>query len=61
MIEKSSEIVGEPLERIFLGFIGFVSLTITQHIRCDNPIASLNPRADLIFPGSPDHPRTMNK
>lgn len=54
MVEKSSKVIGELLERILLRFIGFVSLTVTQHVRCDDTVTSLNPRADLILPGSPD-------
>ena len=61
MVEKSSEVIGELLERIFLRFIRFVSLTITQHVRCDNAVASLNPRTDLMFPASPDRSCMVNK
>ena len=61
VIEKGGEVIGELFERILLGFIRFVSLTITQHIWGDDAIASLNPRTDLIFPGNPNSRCMINK
>jgi hypothetical protein len=61
VVEKSSEVIGELLKRIFLRFIRFVSLTITQHVRCDNAVASLNPRTNLMFPASPDRSCMVKK
>ena len=57
LVEKSSEIVGELFKRIFLRFIGLISLTITQHIRGDDTVASFDPRANLVFPGNPNSRR----
>ena len=59
MVEESSEIARKLLEGVFLRFVGFGGLTVTQHVRRNDAVASLDPRADLVFPGSPDHPRTI--
>lgn len=61
MVEKSSEVIGELSERILLRLFGFVSLTVAQHIRGDNTVASLNPRADLVFPGNPNRQYVVRK
>lgn len=54
MVKKSGEIIRDLLERIFLGFIRLVGLAITQHVWDNDAVTSLNPRDDLILPGSPD-------
>ena len=54
VVKKSGEVIRELLERVFLRFVGFVGPTISQHVRCDDAVASLNPRSDLVFPGSPE-------
>ena len=60
MVEKSSEVTRNLLERVFLRFIGFGGLTVTQHVRRNDTVASLNPGDDLVFPGSPEPPRMIN-
>ena len=61
VVKKGGEVIGEFLEGVFFRFVRFVGLTVTQHVRCNDTIAGFNPRADLVFPGSPNRPRTMNK
>lgn len=54
MIKQSSEVIGELFEGVFLRFIGFVGLTVTQHVWGYDAVTSLDPRTDLMFPTSPD-------
>lgn len=61
MVEKCGKIIRKLLERVFLRFIRLGGLTVAQHVRRNDAVASLNPRANLVFPGSPDHPHIINR